>query len=396
MINDLGLTEAHLGYIFSAFAAGYAIFQLPGGVLGNRFGTRRVMTVLIVAWAIFTALTALVPGADTLSIGAIVISLIVLRFLVGATQAPLFPVACGGAIANWFPVGGWGLPFGLQIAGYTLGAAACAPLLVWLMDIYGWRYALMISVPPAIFLAGVWWWYVRDYPRDHPRVNDAELALIDAGRSPPAEDYVAGTWKRALANREILLLTISYFCTQYVFYLFFSWFFFYLVEVREFEQQQAGIFTSAQWILGAIAGLVGGVLTDWTIKKWGIRHGPRWLAVSSLILCGLTLVAGALSDNVPVVVAMLCLSFAATQIADNPYWIATMAVAERHAQVATGVLNTGGNVVGFFGGLMVPLIAINLGWTAAMMSGAVFAFIAAGLWLFIRADRPMLEPELSQ
>ena len=90
---------------------------------------------------------------------------------------------------------------------------------------------------------------------------------------------------------------------------------------------------------------------------------------------------------------MLCLSFGFTQVADNPYWIAAMAVAERDAQVATGVLNTGGNVVGFVGGLLVPLIAATLGWTAAMASGAVFALVAAGLWFFIRADRPMLEPE---
>jgi MFS transporter, ACS family, glucarate transporter len=396
MIGELGLTETHLGYMFSAFAAGYAIFQLPGGVLGNRFGPRRIFTVLIVAWAILTLLTALIPSADTLSVGVVVVSLIVLRFLVGTTQAPLFPVTAGGVIANWFPVGGWGLPFGLQIAGYTLGAAACAPLLVWLMDSYGWRFAMLLSAPPALCLAAFWWWYIRDFPRDHRGVNPQELSLINSGRSADSDESVAGAWKLTLANRDILLLTISYFCTQYVFYLFFSWFFFYLVEVREFEQQLAGIFTSAQWILGAIAGLAGGILTDVMTRKWGVRLGPRWLAVSSLLLCGVTLIIGAVSDNATVVVVMLCVSFASTQIADNPYWIATMAVAERHAQVATGVLNTGGNVVGFFGGMLVPLIAGIFGWTAAMASGAAFAFVAAGIWFFIRADRPMIERESLQ
>jgi ACS family glucarate transporter-like MFS transporter len=393
MIKDLGLTEIHLGYIFSAFAAGYAIFQLPGGVMGNRFGARRMITGMLLAWAGLTILTALVPGADTLGVVAIVASLVVIRFLVGATQAPIFPVTCGGTIANWFPVGGWGLPFGLQIAGYTLGAAAAAPLLVWLMEGFGWRGALLITGPPAALAAGLWWWYVRDFPGDHSSVNSAEIALIDANRSPPCDKVVPGAWKRALANRDILLLTISYFCVQYVFYLFFSWFFFYLVEVREFDNRQAGLFVSAQWVVGAIAGLGGGILTDLATRRLGIRRGPRDLAIISLVLCAVTLYVGAVSSNVTLVVSMLCLSFGFTQVADNPYWIAAMAVAERQAEVATGVLNTGGNVVGFVGGMLVPLIALGYSWTAAMASGAVFALVAALLWCFVRADRPMMEME---
>lgn len=389
IIDDLGLTEIHLGYIFSAFAAGYALFQLPGGVMGNRFGARRMVTWMLLAWALLTVLTGMVWGSDSIGVLAVVTSLVVLRFLVGATQAPLFPVASGGTIANWFPVGGWGVPFGLQIAGYTLGAAAAAPLLVWLMESYGWRGALFITSPPAVLIALLWWWYVRDFPTQHKSVNAAEIAMIDAGRPPPAEQPVPGAWKRALADRNILLLTISYFCVQYVFYLFFSWFFYYLVEVREFENQVAGMFVSAQWIVGAIAGLGGGVLTDVATRRLGIRRGPRDLAIISLLLCAVTLCVGAFSSNVTLVITMLCLSFGFTQVADNPYWIAAMAVAGRRAEVATGVLNTGGNVVGFVGGMLVPLIATTYNWTAAMASGAVFALVAALLWCFVSADQPM-------
>lgn len=393
MIDDLGLTEVHLGYMFSAFAAGYALFQLPGGVLGNRLGARFLLTAMLVSWAILTAVTALVPGSTVLGVGSIVVSLVVIRFLVGVTQAPLFPVSAGGTIANWFPVDGWGLPFGLQIAGYTLGAAAAGPLLVWLMEGVGWRYAMLLSAPLGLISAGLWWWYARDLPSQHPEVNEAELSLIDCNRPAAVEQHTPGAWKRALANRDILLLTISYFCTQYVFYLFFSWFFFYLVEVREFGYQQAGIFTSAQWIVGAIAGLTGGILTDTMVRKWGSRMGLRWLAVISLFLCGVTLIVGAVSSNIVVVITMLCLSFGFTQIADNPFWIAAMAIAGRNAEVATGVLNTGGNVVGAVGGLLVPFIALTFNWTVAVASGAIFAFIAAGIWFFICADRPMLALE---
>jgi len=391
MIDDLGLTPVQFGYIFSAFAAGYALFQLPGGVLGHRLGARTLVTLMAISWAILTALTALVPATEVLGVGAVVLSLIVLRVLVGVTNAPIFPVTAGGTIANWFPVGGWGLPMGLQVAGLSMGAALSAPLLVWLADSFGWRGALLITAPGALVLALIWWRYVRDFPKDHPGVSAAELALIDAGRPPPKKQRIPGAWKAALANRDILLLTISYFCMNYVFYLFFSWFFFYLVEIREFDKQAAGIFTSAQWIVGAVAGIAGGALCDWSVRRWGIRLGPRWVAVVSLVLSGIFLVAGAMAPHVLAAVVLLCLSFACNQLCDCTYWVAAIAVAGRHGEVATGVLNTGGNLVGFAGGLLVPFIAEVFDWETAMASGIIFALVAAGLWLLVRADRPMTE-----
>jgi ACS family glucarate transporter-like MFS transporter len=389
MIDDLGLTPLQLGYVFSAFAAGYAIFQLPGGMLGDRFGGRVLITVMAIAWFLLTALTGLVPSDGAWGVGAVLASLVVLRFLVGASNAPIFPVTAGGTIANWFPLGGWGLPMGLQVAGLSLGAALSAPLLVWLAELYGWRGALLVTAPAALVMAVVWWWYVRDFPKEHQGVNEAERALIDAGRPPPEAHRERGAWKIALANRDILLLTLSYFCMNYVFYLFFSWFFFYLVEIRQFDNQQAGMFTSAQWILGAIAGLAGGFLCDVAVRKWGVRLGTRWLAIITLLLCSVFLVAGALATSVSAAVILLCLSFGFTQMSDSTFWVAAVAVSGRHGEVATGILNTGGNAVGFVGGMLVPLVAGISNWTVAMASGAVFSLVAAGLWLFVRADRMM-------
>ena len=393
MMSDLGFDAIQLGTIAAAFALGYAIFQFPGGVLGTRFGARRVVAIAAVAWGVLAIAVALVPGSDVLSVGAIVWTLVVIRFLVGATHAPIFPCTSGGTIANWFPVGSWGLPNGLQSTGLTLGAAATAPLLVWLLESFGWRNALLYTSPTAFVLAAVWWWYVRDYPKEHSRVNEAELELIDAGRPPPEVEKKDGSWKVALANRDILLLTISYFCMNYVFYLFFAWFFIYLVDVRGFPNQQAGLFTSAQWILGAVGATAGGFLCDSMIRKYGFRLGPRWLAGCSLLLCGIFLFAGAVASNVVLAVIFLCISFGCTQLTEASYWTAAISIAGRYAAEASGIMNTGGNLVGFFGGLMVPLIAGSFGWTAAVATGSVFAFAGAALWLFIRADEPMIESE---
>lgn len=387
VIADVGLSEPQLGMIFSAFALGYAIFQIPGGVLGDRFGARRVLAIAAAGWGALTVLTALVPGAAALSLPVILALFVVLRFLVGAFQAPLYPVTGCGTVSNWFPVGGWGLPNGLSSTGLTLGAAATAPLMVWLMELTGWRGALLVTAPAAFLLAAAWWWYVRDYPKDHPGVSQRELALIDAGRPPPREEVARQAWRIALKNRDVLLLALSYFSMNYVFYLFFNWFFYYLLQIRGFDAQVAGALTSAQWILGALGATAGGFVCDRLSRGIGFRWGPRVLAIPSLVACAVCLYAGANAPTAAMTVTLLCIAFGCTQLTEAAYWSTTIAVAGRHASSAGGILNTGGNCAGFVGGLLVPLVAQWLGWTLAVSTGALFALFGAGLWFFIRGDR---------
>jgi len=389
MMHDLGMNEYELGMVFSAFAAGYAFFQFPGGVFGDRFGPRYTITAMAIAWALLTVVTALIPGADAWSTGAIVATLIVTRFLVGVTHAPFFPVTIGGTIASWFPVRQWGLPNGLSSAGLTLGAAATAPIVVWLMNDFGWRGALLITAPTALVVAAIFHWYVTDDPADHPRISDAELALIKSDQPPASDGPTKGVWKLALKNKNVLLITISYFCSNYVFYLFFNWFFFYLVDVKGFSAPDAGMLTAALWILGAIGATAGGFICDAMVRRLGIRLGPRYMTMTALFLSAIFLYLGATSDNVIVTVTMLCICFGCNQLSEAPIWVATMAVSGRHAAITTGVLNTGGNLPGIIGGMLVPLTANLFGWPAAIVTGSVFMVIGALLWIFIRADEPM-------
>ena len=213
------------------------------------------------------------------------------------------------------------------------------------------------------------------------------LELIDAGRPPPEDDVVRQAWRIALKNPDVLLLTVSYFCMNYVFYLFFNWFFYYLVQIREFSAQTAGALTSAQWILGALGATLGGLTCDRLMKRFGLRWGPRWLAIPSLLSCAIFLYAGANATTATTTVVLLCICFACTQLTESAYWATTIAVSGRHAASAGGILNTGGNGAGFAGGLLVPLVAANFGWTFAVSTGAIFALVGALLWCFIRGDR---------
>ncbi len=389
MMHDLGMNAYQLGMVFSSFAAGYAIFQFPGGIFGDKYGPRFTITVIAIAWSVLTVITALIPGTDVLSITAIVVALMVARFLIGMVQAPFFPVTIGGSIASWFPVRQWGLANGLTSTGLTLGAAATAPIIVWLMGAYGWRSALLVTAPTGLLVAVLFRWYVSDAPEAHPKITDEELSLIASDRPPGGDVPDRGTWKLALKNRNVLLITISYFCMNYVFYLFFSWFFFYLVDVKGVSATDAGMLTAAQWALGAIGATAGGVLCDLLVRRLGLRRGPRWLIMTALIMSATFLYVGAMAENPLVSVVLLCIAFGCTQLSEAPFWVATMAVSGRHAPIATGVLNTGGNLPGVLGGVLVPFVAGAFGWSVAMATGSIFAIVGAFLWLFIRADEPM-------
>lgn len=390
MMTDLGLSQIQLGVILAAFAWGYAIFQFPGGVFGDRIGGRKALTVIAVLWGLLTLLTAFVPTPSQASPTLILISLAGIRFLMGAAQAPLYPVTSGGTTGLWFPVSGWAFPNGLTNSGLTLGSAAAGPLVAWLMTTVGWRRSFIVIAPVAFVLAGVWWWYARDRPSEHPRVSPAELDLINAGRSEaPVQLPPPGAWKQVLANRQILLLTASYFCSNYVFYFFFNWLFIYLVQNRGFKSLEGGWYAAVPWIVGAIGALIGGIWSDRLSKKRGPKLGTRIPCLVSLSLCAVLILLAATAHDPIVAVGYLSLCLACQQVTEGPFWAAAIGVSGRNASAGCGILNTGGNVVGGVGALVVPLVVQSLGWPAALASASIFAVVAAVLWLFIDAGQTM-------
>lgn len=386
MTAELGLDRLQLGMILAAFAWGYAIFQFPGGVLGDRIGGRKALTWMAIGWAVLNLLVGIVPSASSASPTVILVSLIGLRFLMGAAQAPLYPVTGGGTTCAWFPVTGWALPNGMSNAGLTLGSAATGPLIVWLISTVGWRRSFMVTAPLGLLIAAVWWWYARDTPAEHPKVSRSELELIDHNRPiPPPTAAEKGDWREVLGNRQVQLLTAGYFCSNYLFYFFFNWLFIYLIDNRHFKALEGGYLAAAPWIVGAVGALLGGIGCDALCKRVGKRWGVRLPGVVGLSLGALLIIAAAMarSPYVAVIFLSLCLGF--QQFTEGAFWAATISVSGRHASAACGVLNTGGNVVGGIGALLVPLIVDRLGWPAALGSASAFALVGALLWLRIDA-----------
>ena len=387
MIMDLGLNEIQFGWILAAFTAGYAVFQFPGGVFGDSFGPRKALTLIAIAWAVTTVLTVVTPGPDLASLGVVLSSLILVRFLVGAAHAPIFPIQ-NSAISRWFPAGGWALPHGLSSTALTLGAAATGPLLPWLIADFGWRISFLIIAPLGLIVAAIWWWYARDFPAQHEAVNELEIEVITSDQ-PPVVDNVPPPpgWLRVLKNRDVILLMLSYSCMNFTFYEVFNWFYYYLVEVREFDTQTAGYVTSTQWIAGAAGAAIGGWLCDRLCKVTGLCWGCRWPIIIGMVASGILLIAGAMHPDAGIAVALLALCFFFNQLTEGTYWATSIAIGGQFAGAAGGVMNTGANVIGIFNALLVPWFAQAFGWTVAIASGGVFAFIGAALLLFVRADR---------
>jgi ACS family glucarate transporter-like MFS transporter len=242
-----------------------------------------------------------------------------------------------------------------------------------------------------VLVAGLWWWYSRDNPADHAAVNEAELDLIREGRedaeSDGETDGGGSAWLRVLMNRDVLMLTLSYSSMNYVFYIVFNWFFYYLVEVREFSATDAGFVASAQWVAGAAGAALGGWLCDFMCRRFGLRWGCRWPVIIGMTASAVLLLIGAFHTSPMIAVAAMVLLFFFNQVNEGPYWATSIAVGGSQAGAAGGVMNTGANVMGIINSLLIPLIAQAFGWTFAIASGAVFALLGVVLMLLVRADR---------
>lgn len=387
MIADLHLSEIQWGWVMAAFPLGYALFQMPGGMLGQSIGPRRAMTWVAIAWALLMVLTVVVPTPTIAPVAVILAALITVQFIVGAAHAPVFPITAV-VIERWFAKGSWGMPYGLTSSALTIGLAATASALPYLIAEFGWRISFLLLTPSSLAIAVLWWWYVRDFPAEHGGVNAAERGLI-GGRAQISSSVQRADSLRVLKNRDVLLVTLSYSSLNFVYYIIFSWGFYYLVKVRGFAEQEAGFLTAAQWLGAGIGGALGGWVCDWACRRLGLRWGCRWPIVLGTLGSALLLLGVAWYPNAYVAALMLGLCFFCNQVCEGPYWACVTAIGGRDSGAASGLMNTGGNLMGFVNAILLSVLAGALGWAVALSIGALFAVLAAALILLVRADRPM-------
>jgi ACS family glucarate transporter-like MFS transporter len=300
-------------------------------------------------------------------------------------QAPIYPVSAR-SIANWFPVGSWGFPNAMLTSGLTIGQALTGPLVTLLIVKFGWRESFY-ALAPLGALAGLWWWrYGTDTPEEHRSISSGELQTIRAGRSELESHTKRSSWRAVLADRDVLLVTAAYFCSNYVFFIFAQWLFTYLVESRGFSLLESGVLAMLPFIVGSVLSAAGGAVCDWLCHRLGPRRGCSLPAIVGFLLVAALLPAGLYVQQAYLAVALLSLCFGFTQFIEGSFWAATTYAAGPHTGAATGFMNTGGNLPG----LLAPAIGLavdHLGWVPTIGSGSVFAVLGAALWMMVKLQK---------
>lgn len=397
LAEEYHLTQIQLGSIFSAFLLGYAIFQTPGGWLAGRLGPRYVLTIGVVWWGVFTALTASLPS----TIPGAFSCLILIRFLLGAGEAIIYP-ASNQFVSQWIPSQERGLANGLIFAGVGAGAGTAPIFVTYLMIHYGWRWPFWVSTILGLIVGLVWYGVARDVPEQHPLVSQAELSYIQefrvpgsVGKSPsdplPEDPSGRGSfrhrWAQIASNRNVLAVTISYFCFGYVAWIFFSWFYIYLVKVRGFDLKTSAFYSTLPPLAIVVCSLCGGALSDAMTKSYGRRIGRCGVACFALLLASVILVLGSRVVNAPLASIVLSGGVGALYLAQSSYWSITADIAGDSAGLASGFMNMGGQLGGALTASLTPVIAQRYGWTSSFLVAAVFSGVGGLAWLLVEPDQ---------
>jgi ACS family glucarate transporter-like MFS transporter len=382
IMPEYGFSNVQMGMLYTVFTAGYALFHIPGGWLGDTVGPRRVLTLAILWWSVFTALTAVAGEWWLASVFGPLSSFMIVRFLIGMGEGAAYPNS-NRAVASWMAPGERARAAGLVLAGVGVGYGLAPPVVSWIMVHYGWRAAFYVFGFVGLVLAVVWYRFVTDRPEDHPRVSAAELARI---RSDGERIEKTPTpWRAILTHPNVWLLMLANFGFGYGIYIFQSWFYLYLVNVRGFSIMQGGILTTAPFIAVSLLGPLGGVCSDALVKRYGLTMGRRAIAVSGFLLAAFCMYTGAQAENSYTAVLLLALGdgflyFGAAAIVGT-----NIDIAGPHSGTVYGLTATLLQIGGAIAPTLTPIIANRFGWEAALQFAALLAVFSAFLWLFIDA-----------
>lgn len=385
MMPAFGLTNQQMGWVFSSFVIGYALFQIPGGWLADRWGPRIILTGALVWWSLCTAFTAFAATSSLADLFGILGALIAVRFALGVGEAVALP-CFNRAIANWMPADARGIGIGVAIGGIGLGSAITPPISAWVMVNWGWQTVFYLSATIGSLMGFLWWTFSRDRPDQHPWATDAEQMLPDSGTIGPGR---AIPWGTVLRTSTVWWLVLSYSCLGYVAYLYLSWFYLYLVNVRGFDVLRGGLYAATPFLAMLVGCPLGGWVTDRLTTHYGVTLGRGIAGMSGMILAGCAIAIGGSVDSPPVAIVSLSLGAGLLYFTVGAYWASTTDLSKAYAGTLSGLMNTGANIGGAISPSLTPWIASHWGWPASLAFAGGIALIGAFLWLKIDPARSL-------
>jgi len=377
--KEFGFDKVTMGFIFSAFVWAYAMFQVPGGWLSDRFGARSVLAGVVTYWSIMTAATAAAFGS---------VSFIIVRFLFGVGEAGAFPGATR-AMQLWYPRRERGLVQGVTHSASRLGAAIAPPIVVLIMSTLGWRAVFYIC--GAVGLLWSLWWALtyRNLPEEHGLVNRDELEKIrglDASgaiKPPPLEKQVNVPWGTLVRSGNMWAIMLAYFTYVYCLWIFLSWLPSYLIEARHFTLIKVGLFASLPLFAGVIGDTVGGLATDWLLHVSGsAKIGRRVVAIVGLLGCAVCIVPAALTEDAYVAVYGLTASMFFLEFTIGPSWAVPMDTGGKYSGTVSGMMNMAGNIGGALSPMVFGFLAEYGSWEAPFIVAAGLLVAGSAVWAF--------------
>ena len=378
IMNDFHLDKVQFGWIQTFFVGAYALFQAPAGRLADRVGPRKILALAVLWWGLFTSLITIVPALATAFVLVIAI-----RFGLGVGEAVMYPAA-NKVVAAWIPSRERGLANGFIFAGVGFGAGVTPPLITHIMSVYGWRASFWFSSLLGLLAGAIWYWLGRDTPREHPWVNAAEAQFIEAGL--PAPDLIPKarlSWSEILSNKDVVVVTLSYFTYGYAAFIFFGWFFIYLNQVRGVDLKKSAVLSMLPFIAMAIGSSVGGWLSDRISKSFGKRAGRCYLAAAAIGLSAILIAMGTQIADTNTAVIYLAGGAGALYLSQSSFWSVSADIGKHSAGSVSGVMNMGAQTGSAITATLTPWIGTHYGWNASFLVAAALCAGGAVAWLFV-------------
>ena len=375
IMRQFHMDKITMGWSSSAFNWSYALFQVPGGWLADRYGPRLVLGFALAWWSIFTSATGLSYSA---------MSLAAARFLFGVGEAAAFP-SSSRALVHWLPVSQRAFGQGFQHAGSRFGAAVAPLIVMFLIARFSWQSVFYILGLVGILWAAVWYRYYRDDPHDHAQVNEAELQVI--GVAPRVQARIARPvpWRLILKSRDLWYLGVMYWCYGYVLWLYLQWLPTYFIEARHFSGIRTGLAASLPLLAATVTNIAGGRISDNLAVRWGdLRRGRTRVSLIGFVIAGLALVPGVLVPDNVISLVWLTIALAGLELTVAVSWAICLDIGGEFTGSVSSVMNMLGNLGGAVAAVLIGYLATLLGWNWPFLTGSFLCLIAAFLATRIR------------
>lgn len=377
--NELHLSPQDWGLVTGAFAIAYALFEIPSGYLGDRFGARAMLARIVLWWSAFTTLTGFVSKP---------VSLVIIRFLFGAGEAGAYPTA-STSVFRWFPTAERGRVFGVIWLSSQLGGAVSPLMIVPIQVQFGWRASFYVFGILGVVWASAWWRWYRNRPEEKSGISDEELAEIGA---PPDAAPHAFPWKAIGANTSVWAIMGTAFTYLYAYYFFLFWLPTYMMRSRGFSEGETKL-SALPFVLGAVANLTGGYARDAAVRRWGLKWGPRVVGITGLATASASAFGALISVNKYVALGWLALCYGGITFQQPTVWATCVDIGKRYAGAVAGCMNTAGAVGGLVSSLIFGYLVQSTGsYDAVLVSMTGMLILGAGLWLRTDATETLASP----